>query len=77
MRTERTKALCIVPTALVTGGRATSLPEPEKAREDRESTVSEWLDNRAPTSPVSGTHPPVEERLDRLQELARELEGDR
>jgi Zn-dependent protease with chaperone function len=77
LRTERTQALCIVPTTLVTGRQATSLPETRTPESDREEVVSDWLSGRTTGSPVSGTHPPVEERIERLRELAGEMEDQR
>lgn len=73
LRRARTQALCIVPTPPVTGPTASDPPEP--AATDREP-LTEWLPGRTGTSPVSGTHPPVEKRVERLQSLAAQ-EDDR
>lgn len=75
LRREQTQALCVVPTRPVTGSTATDLPEPTTAGGDRQEQVSEWLAGRTGSSPVSGTHPPVEERISRLQTLAGRQEA--
>lgn len=75
LRTERTQALCIVPTQLVTGRVANTLPDTAAPTGEREQTVSNWVSGQTTRSPVSGTHPPVEERIDRLRRLSDELEG--
>ncbi|AEH36517.1 M48 family metalloprotease [Halopiger xanaduensis] len=87
LRTAKTRALCIVPTELVTGravgsasdvadGASTTTPA------ERRETVSAWLEGATPatatTAPTgTGTHPPVNRRLERLQTIAadQELEG--
>ncbi len=75
LRHERTQALCIVPTRPVTGSPASSSPEPSEADEDREATVSTWIAGQTTGSPVFGTHPPVEQRISRLQRIVTELEA--
>jgi Zn-dependent protease with chaperone function len=78
LRVSRTQALCFFPTAPVTGRTARSPPElDETTAENREGTVSSWLDGRTGTSPVSGTHPPVDRRVARLTELAEDVEAER
>lgn len=69
LRRERTQALCVVPTRPVTGSAAASVPEPAEGDSDREETVTDWLAGRTASSPTSGTHPPVEQRIRRLQAL--------
>ena len=78
LRAERAHALCIIPTQLVRGSVTTEPPQPAPAVEegDREETVASWERPRT-ESPVSGTHPPVEKRIERLQRLVREMGGER
>lgn len=75
LRAAQTQALCIVPTKLATGHTTTAPPSPADPSENRQRTLSSWLDGQTGRSPVSGTHPPVDERVTRLQELADDLEG--
>jgi heat shock protein HtpX len=77
LRGAQTQALCIVPTRLVTGHTTTDPPSPGDSSTDRSRTVSNWLDGQTGQSPVSGTHPPVDERVSRLQELAGQQEWSR
>ena len=83
LRTARTRALCIVPTKPVTGEDTASLPairEPIGVPQRRERVTS-WLADTASSVNADGTgestatHPPVDVRVRRLQELATELEG--
>lgn len=78
LRGERAHALCIVPTRLVRGAVTTEVPRPAPSADepDREKTVASWQ-REGSESPVSGTHPPVEKRIERLQRLVREMEGER
>ncbi|RKD88132.1 M48 family metalloprotease [Halopiger aswanensis] len=86
LRTAKTRALCIVPTDLVTGravGSASDLEDEASTTSatERRETVTAWLEGATPataTAPAgTGTHPPVERRLERLQTIAadQELEG--
>ncbi len=77
LRRERTQALCVVPMRPITGPSAPTPPEPDEPDIDREGAVSAWLDGRTTDSPVSGTHPPVEKRIARLQRLVGDLEAGR
>ncbi|ERG88210.1 MAG: hypothetical protein J07HX5_00353 [halophilic archaeon J07HX5] len=76
----RTCALCIVPAELVTGAETTTLPtvtRPADA-ESRAETAETWLDESSSTRSDTerySTHPPVADRVARLQRLAAELEG--
>ncbi|GAB3668198.1 M48 family metalloprotease [Halopiger thermotolerans] len=88
LRTAKTRALCVVPTDLVTGrevGSVSTLEDDVGAtatERERRETVAAWLDGATPTTATTastgtGTHPPVEARLERLQMIAvdQELEG--
>jgi Zn-dependent protease with chaperone function len=82
LRRARTRALCIVPTELITGEDTTSLPSIRRPMEtaSRREQVTTWLEAATPSSPVdadgsSPTHPPVDARVRRLSELTAELEG--
>ncbi|SER54612.1 M48 family metallopeptidase [Natrinema salaciae] len=80
LRTDRTSALCIVPSELVTGDDTASLPairRPLDAPQRRERVTS-WLEGTTPPGPVaspSDTHPSVEQRVRELSDMAVELEG--
>lgn len=76
LRTTRTSALCVVPTSMVRGPKTRQVPEPEQPAEslERESEVSVWLEKTPPAETASMTHPPVEQRIERLQTLAAQLE---
>jgi Zn-dependent protease with chaperone function len=79
LRVDRMHALCVVPTALVTGRARTNtdhggLSTEEKAAGAREQRVRTWLDGTTPAqTTASATHPPTETRVDRLQTIAGEL----
>ncbi|MFC7074780.1 M48 family metallopeptidase [Halovenus rubra] len=66
---RRTQALCVVPTRPVTGPVARETPESDERVADREAAVADWIAGRTTGNPVSGTHPPVEQRIERLQSL--------
>lgn len=78
LRVSRTQTLCIVPTDPVSGSPTTSPPPVESAGSvDRDESVSTWLaDSRTAKNPASGTHPPVSERVERLQDIAVEMEAE-
>ncbi|OVE83897.1 M48 family metalloprotease [Natronolimnobius baerhuensis] len=92
LRVAKTRALCIVPTQLVTG---TSVSGDSSAPADvetettadlttaqRREELQTWLEGETPatakrdtgTGAGTGTHPPVERRVERLQDLAATLE---
>lgn len=77
LRTERTQALCIVPSRLVSGRTTRSPPALDPPTDDRAERLSDWQAGRTTGTPVSGTHPPLDERISRLQRIERELEGTR
>ncbi|WP_049926764.1 M48 family metalloprotease [Halopiger goleimassiliensis] len=79
LRVGKMRALCVVPADPVTGRDTTSVPAPAEPSdaERRRDQIAGWLEGRSPsaTDDGSGTHPPVERRVRRLQEIAAELEG--
>ncbi|ELY74707.1 M48 family metalloprotease [Natrinema pallidum] len=80
LRTAKTRALCIVPTDLVTGADTSSLPRIVRPTADarRRERVTSWLEAATPPGPVddgSATHPPVDDRVRRLSEMAAERRG--
>lgn len=80
LRRAKTCALCIVPSAPVTGTETQSLPSVTRPdhRESRLEQISEWLDTTTPdkgwTERGLETHPPVRERVKRLREIATAME---
>lgn len=76
LRTARTGALCVVPTRPVSGAAAETIPEPAEPADDREERLSGWVEGRT-DGPVTGTHPPVAERVVRLRELMVDREEGR
>lgn len=84
LRTAKTRALCVAPIAPVGGDEASSVPAPADATDAdrRRERVAAWLEGQTPSPPSTATaaeagtdtHPPLEDRLERLQELAVELE---
>ncbi|ELZ06215.1 peptidase M48 Ste24p [Natrialba chahannaoensis JCM 10990] len=84
LRTAKIRALCIVPSELVNGRETSSLPPISAASddEDREQRVRSWLDGTTPssvdeTAGETQTHPPVDERVERLAALAADEEQTR
>ncbi|OIB57682.1 M48 family metallopeptidase [Natrialba sp. SSL1] len=84
LRTGKIRALCIVPSELVNGRESSSPPPLSAAPDDdhREQRVRAWLDGATPSSvDVTGgktrTHPPVDERVERLAALAADEEWTR
>ena len=87
LRTTTMQALCVVPSALVSTRKARSVPTPTRPSEarDRRARIRSWLDARTPSNADSDdgrsstdrrTHPPIAERIRRLQELAAEAEQE-
>lgn len=79
LRTTQIQALCIVPSRFVSGERTASLPDIERPTPThrRRNRVSSWLDGTTPVQNTdSGTHPAVEKRVERLTDIAVEMEGD-
>ncbi|SDQ26831.1 M48 family metalloprotease [Natronobacterium texcoconense] len=82
LRIARTRALCIVPTNPVTGADADTNSIPATAEsaavDTRRDQVRTWLEGETPTIGAgTDTHPPVEKRVRRLQEIAVDLERTR
>ncbi|ELY90389.1 peptidase M48 Ste24p [Natrialba hulunbeirensis JCM 10989] len=84
LRTAKIRALCIVPSALVNGTESSSLPPISAAPDDehREQRVRAWLDGATPssvdqTAGETRTHPPIDERIERLAALAADEEQTR
>ena len=83
LRASQTRALCVVPTELVTGASTASLPRLDRPTDDadRRTRVTTWLEGSTPQTATgsvdSDTHPPVEDRIRRLADLAAALETDR
>ncbi|MFC4543996.1 M48 family metalloprotease [Halosolutus amylolyticus] len=80
LRTPGLPALSIVPAAPVTGAEPTAVPDPDRTVDAarRRERVTSWLEGATPsTSADAGTdtHPPIDARVRRLQDLAAELEG--
>ncbi|WP_436347157.1 M48 family metallopeptidase [Natronorubrum sp. FCH18a] len=81
LRRARIRALCIVPSELVTGRNTASLPTIRRptASEQRRERIAAWLEGSTPAFRGSidsaDTHPPVAERVRRLSAIATELEG--
>ena len=86
LRTAKTRALCVAPLEPVSGDEATSVPPVADATDAdrRRERVTAWLEGKTPSQPSTATatdagtdtHPPLEDRLERLQELAVELERE-
>jgi len=82
LRLVKTCALCIVPAEPVTGLDTESLPQISRPAdaETRRERVAAWLDAATPSQTDDGafdTHPPVQQRVTRLREIATELEARR
>lgn len=81
LRVSRTSALCILPSLLVSGVESESLPDGREPvdRDERRQRVAAWLEARTPAQPGgddrTATHPPVRERIRRLQTIAADIEG--
>ncbi|MXV63657.1 M48 family metalloprotease [Natronorubrum sp. JWXQ-INN-674] len=89
LRSAKTRALCIVPTELITGRNTASLPEIGRPTDPtrRREQITTWLEaETSATSPSAHTntstsvstsvetHPPIDERIRRLSEMAAEQE---
>jgi len=82
LRLVKTCALCIVPAEPVTGSDTASLPTISRPADagTRQERVTTWLDAATPAQTDDSafdTHPPVEQRVARLREIATELEAGR
>lgn len=82
LRTTRTQALCVVPTDIVKGEPTSSIPDPNGPTDaaDRREYIHSWLSGttKRQTRPTSTlTHPPVQDRVAHLRDLAAELEHRR
>jgi heat shock protein HtpX len=76
LRQAKTAALCIVPSEPASGSETVSRPaitQPARA-ETRRGRVEAVLGDRATGQPTE-THPPVEQRVAHLREIATEIEG--
>ncbi|THE66815.1 peptidase M48 [Salinadaptatus halalkaliphilus] len=85
LRTAKIRALCVAPIEPVSGTAATSVPTPAAPSEAvrRRERVTAWLEGETPTTAEqsattnTATHPPLERRIARLQEIATDMEGGR
>ncbi|TYL40039.1 peptidase M48 [Natronococcus pandeyae] len=81
LRVAKTRALCIVPTEPIAGREAASLPSIRRPADEsrRRERITAWLEGTTPSTPTdgtaSGTHPPADDRVRRLTDIAAELEG--
>jgi len=88
LRTTTMQALSVIPSPLIADRVARSIPTPDRPPAgDRRDRLRAWLEGETPSGVPKGdqrsagtdrrTHPPVAERIRRLQELAAdaELEG--
>lgn len=77
LRAARTRALCVLPTDMVTGTSTDSLPQIDRPTDDerRQSDITAWLDGQtSPQTASADTHPAVEDRVQRLADIAAEME---
>jgi heat shock protein HtpX len=80
LRISRTQALCVFPMTVSTGSQATTLPDVDAPDTPaRTQEISSWLGEstaESATGATGGTHPPVEQRIERLRDVATEMEGE-
>ncbi len=78
LRVAKMRALCVVPAEPTRGTAVTSVPAADEPIDDetRREHLSAWLEGQTPATAVgTATHPPVDERVRRLQTIAADLEG--